>query len=113
MDDDLPDLVRDYKLKTWYDGAVTIHEHNDPNAPPLSPSRQERWKKFRTIGHGGQGEIVLETCIDGSRNFTERAVKKIRFHNNDTKRRYQRELVTMIKFSHDKVCPKDRDSRPY
>ncbi|KAH7235467.1 ankyrin repeat-containing domain protein [Fusarium tricinctum] len=102
MDDDLPDLVRDYKLKTWYDGAVTIHEHNDPNAPPLSPPRQERWKKVRTIGHGGQGEIVLETCIDGSRNFTERAVKKIRFHNNDTKQRYQRELATMIKFSHDK-----------
>lgn len=104
MDTDLPDLVRDYKLRTWYDGHVTIHEHDDPDAQPLSPPRQERWKKVRTLGHGGQGEIVLEECIDGARDFTRRAVKKIRLQNIDTKRRYQRELSTMVRFSHSKVC---------
>ncbi|KAL6922519.1 hypothetical protein FSST1_006545 [Fusarium sambucinum] len=102
MDDNLPDVVRDYKLTTWYDGNVTIHLHDDPDAPPSSPPRQERWKKVRTLGHGGQGDIVLETCIDGGRNFTQRAVKKIRFQDSDSKRRYQRELATIVKFSHDK-----------
>ncbi|KAF4433168.1 hypothetical protein F53441_13769 [Fusarium austroafricanum] len=77
MEGSLSDLVRDYQLMTRYDGIFTIHLHNDPDAPPSSPHRQERWKKVRTLGHGGQGDVVLETCIDGGRSFTERAVKKV------------------------------------
>jgi hypothetical protein len=104
IDENLPDIVRDYKLKTYYDGILTVHLHSDPDAPPSTPQRQERWKKVRTIGYGGQGEVVLETCVDGGRHITERAVKKIRLQSGDSKRRYERELGAIVKFSHDRVC---------
>ena len=117
MDENLPELVRDYKLKTWYDQGVIIHEHHDPDVSPLAGPRQEKWKKVRTLGSRSQGVIELEECIDGSRCFTQRAVKKIRLQNKDSnkvnsaKRRYQRELATMVRFSHDRVCC-NHDNRP-
>ncbi|KAI1013768.1 hypothetical protein LB503_010636 [Fusarium chuoi] len=73
MDSSLSDLVHDYQLTTRYEGAYTIHYHRDPDAPPSAPHRQERWKKVRTLGHGGQGDVILQTCTDGGRNFSNRA----------------------------------------
>ncbi|KAM0340597.1 hypothetical protein ACHAPU_010434 [Fusarium lateritium] len=99
---DLPDIVRDYMLVTQYDGSLTVHYHDDPDAGPLAPRRVERWKKVRTLGYGGQGQVVLETCVEGSRTTTHRAVKKIRIQDGDVKRRYERELSAILKFSHDK-----------
>ncbi|KAL4725683.1 hypothetical protein ACLX1H_007834 [Fusarium chlamydosporum] len=103
IDENLSDIVRDYKLETRRDeNGLTVHLHNDPDTPPSAPQRRERWKKVRTIGLGGQSEVVLETCVDGGRNFTERAVKKIRLRSDDSKRRYERELGAIVKFSHDR-----------
>ncbi|KAF9776832.1 hypothetical protein IL306_004918 [Fusarium sp. DS 682] len=102
MDETLSDLVRDYKLVTRHEGVFTIHFHSDPDAPPSSPCRQERWRKVRTLGRGGQGEVVLQTCIEGGRNLTERAVKRIRLQNGYSNQHYKRELESIVKFSHDR-----------
>ncbi|GKU08259.1 unnamed protein product [Fusarium langsethiae] len=101
IDESLSEIVRDYKLETRYEGNLTVHLHNDPDTPPSAPQRRERWKKVRTIGQGGQSEVVLETCVDGGRHFTERAVKKIRLQA-DSKKRYESELGAIVKFSHDR-----------
>ncbi|KAM0351145.1 hypothetical protein ACHAPU_002929 [Fusarium lateritium] len=69
----------------------------------MSPPRRERWEKVKPLGRGGQGEVVLERCVGGLRNLTERAVKKIPIERGDPRQIYKRELATIIKFSHDKV----------
>ncbi|KAF4959483.1 hypothetical protein FGADI_1704 [Fusarium gaditjirri] len=102
MDGSLSDLVRDYKLTTRYESAFTIHFHSDPDTPPSAPYRQERWKKLRTLGYGGQGDVILQACTDGSRSFTERAVKRIRLESEYSKQHYRRELESIFKFSHEK-----------
>ncbi|RGP78808.1 camk kinase [Fusarium longipes] len=102
MEENLSDIVRDFKLSTRYDGGFTIHFYNDPDAPPSTPQRQERWGRVRTIGNGSQGTVVLENCVQGARNFTERAVKKIPLRSSHSTRFYERELAAIIKFSHDR-----------
>lgn len=103
MDHDLPDIVRDYRLTTQCSGDITTHLYNDPDAPPSAPQRAERWEKVRTLGQGGQGRVILETCTAGDRNHTQRAVKIIRLRDGESKRHYKRELEAIVKFSHDKV----------
>ncbi|KAI1060135.1 hypothetical protein LB506_011117 [Fusarium annulatum] len=102
MDGSLSDLVHDYQLTTRYEGAYTIHYHRDSDAPPSAPHRQERWKKVRTLGHGGQGDVLLQTCTDGGRSFANRAVKRIRLESERSKRHYRRELECIVRFSHEK-----------
>ncbi|KAJ3459828.1 hypothetical protein MRS44_015901 [Fusarium solani] len=103
MDDNLSDLVRDSKLRTRYEKPHTIHLFDDPDSPPFSARRREQWKKDRTIGHGGQGRVVLQTCTGGSRGYTQRAVKMIPLQEGG-RRRYLRELEAILKFSHDKYA---------
>ncbi|KAF5620386.1 CAMK kinase [Fusarium sp. NRRL 25303] len=104
MDENLSDIVRDYRLTTRHEGAFTIHFHNDPDAPPSSPQRREVWKKKCNIGRGCQGDVILQVCVEGSRHYTDRAVKKIWLQSRDShsKRRYEQELAAIIKFSHDR-----------
>ncbi|EWY81054.1 CAMK protein kinase [Fusarium oxysporum NRRL 32931] len=104
MDEIVSDIVRDYKLATSREGIFTCHFHDDPDAPPSSPQRKEVWKKKCNIGRGGQGELILQTCVKGSRHYTDRAVKKIWLQSRDSnsKRRYERELAAIVKFSHDR-----------
>ncbi|KAF4955419.1 hypothetical protein FSARC_11851 [Fusarium sarcochroum] len=118
MDETLSDVVRDYRLTTQYDENSTIHFHDDPDAPPFSPRRLERWKTVRTLGYGGQRQVDLEVCIDGGRYHTERAVKKIRLQGDKSKRRYEHELAAIVKFSHDKnilvnKCPQGVPAGPW
>lgn len=100
----LDDIVRDSRLETYYEGALTIHLRNDPHTRPLTQKQKESWKKVRTLGYGGQGQVVLEKCVEGKPAVTERAVKKIRLQTDDSRRRYEEELATILKFSHDNVC---------
>ncbi|KAF4494612.1 het-s domain containing protein [Fusarium agapanthi] len=104
MDEAVSDIVRDYKLVTQQEGTFTIHVHDDPDAPPSSPQRKEVWKKKCNIGRGGQGEVLLQTCVTGGRHYSDRAVKKIWLQrsNSCSKRRYQRELAAIFKFSHER-----------
>jgi hypothetical protein len=104
MENSLPDLLRDYKLETRFHKHHIIHIFDDPDAPPSSQQRLEYWEnEKRPIGRGGQGLVFLQTCTSGSRNHTQRAVKMIPLQYSGGRRRYIRELETIIKFSHDKV----------
>lgn len=100
----LDDIVRDSRLETYYEWPLTIHLRNDPHTRPLTQKQKESWKKVRTLGYGGQGQVVLEKCVEGKPAVTERAVKKIRLQTDDSRRRYEEELATILKFSHDNVC---------
>ncbi|KAH8654240.1 kinase-like domain-containing protein [Ilyonectria robusta] len=102
MDNNLPDLLRDYELVTQFHGRHTIHRFEDPDAPPSSPQRWEYWENEGRIGRGGQGEVFLQKCTSGSRSYTQRAVKKIPLPYDGGRRRYIREIETIIKFSHDR-----------
>jgi hypothetical protein len=105
MDNKLPDLVRDYELETRFHGNIIVHMFDDPDAPPSSPQRCERWETEKhPFGQGGQGAVFLQNCISGSRSYTQRAVKKIPLQYVGRRRRYLREIETIIKFSHDRVC---------
>ncbi|CAJ0546703.1 Ff.00g013300.m01.CDS01 [Fusarium sp. VM40] len=97
----LDDIVRDSRLETYYEWPLTIHLRNDPHTRPLTQKQKESWKKVRTLGYGGQGQVVLEKCVEGKPAVTERAVKKIRLQTDDSRRRYEEELATILKFSHD------------
>ncbi|KAH8656798.1 kinase-like domain-containing protein [Ilyonectria robusta] len=104
MEHELPDYVRDYKLETTFPKKrEVVHIYDDPDAPPSSQRRLECWKRDkRPIGRGGQGQVFLQTCINGSRHYTHRAVKIIPLQDGGGRRRYIRELETIVKFSHDK-----------
>ncbi|KAH7019604.1 kinase-like domain-containing protein [Ilyonectria destructans] len=104
MEDELLDHVRDYKLETTFPKKREIvHIYDDPDAPPASQRRLECWKSDkRPIGRGGQGQVFLQTCTSGSRHYTYRAVKIIPLQDGGGRRRYVRELETIVKFSHDK-----------
>lgn len=105
MEHELPDYVRDYKLETTFPKKCeVVHIYDDPDAPPSSQRRLECWKRDKwLIGRGGQGQVFLQTCINGSRHYTHRAVKIIPLQDGGGRRRYIRELETIVKFSHDKV----------
>ncbi|KAH6889844.1 kinase-like domain-containing protein [Thelonectria olida] len=104
MEDNLLRHVRDYKLETRFPKKREIvHIYDDPDAPPSSQQRLECWKSDKKpIGCGGQGKVFLQTCTSGSRHYTHRAVKVIPLQDGGGRRRYIRELETIVKFSHDK-----------
>ncbi|KAH7140920.1 kinase-like domain-containing protein [Dactylonectria macrodidyma] len=105
MDNDIPHVVRDYRLATQFRKRHIIHAFDDPDAPPSSPQRKEYWKNERQqLGAGGQGRVILQTCTSGSRSYSQRAVKMIPLQEGGARRRYLRELETIIKFSHDKYA---------
>lgn len=111
MDNRLPEHVRDCKLKTQFlgDGRIA-HILSDSNVSPLSPKVPEIWQREkRSIGRGGQGRVILQTCTSGPQVGTQRAVKIIPFQRGSTRRRYIAELKTNIKFSHDKVQTRSYD----
>jgi len=104
MDDSLPAYVQDYRLETEIHKRRIIHIYDDPDAPPGSQRRREKWESSKKpIGSGGQGRVFLQTCTSGSRLITYRAVKVIPLQLGNARRHYGQELATMIKFSHSKV----------
>lgn len=107
MDDQLSDAVRDYQLSTQRgkNRRYVVHVIRDPDLPPSAPPRSESWKSSKVpIGRGGQGKVFLQTCIGGVRHYHQRAVKVIPYADDESKRRYMRELETLVRFSHEKVC---------
>lgn len=104
MENSLPPHVRDYRLATKFLGkGVVEHSYDDPEAPPGSSLRLERWEDERHLGRGGQGQVLSQRCITEGQPNVYRAVKKIALHG-DARRRYIRELETIIRFSHHRVC---------
>lgn len=103
MEEHFSDIVRDFKLVTRHNGNLIVHLYNDPDAHPSAPQRQEHWREEESIDSGSQGAVWLQTCVRGSRHFTKRAVKKFLVGNRDSRLSYERELVAIVKFSHDRV----------
>ncbi len=104
MEEKLSPYVEDYCLATRFlEDNVVEHSHDDPEAPPGSPLRRERWVSGGLLGRGGQGQVFLQRCTTQGRTSVCRAVKKIPLHRDEKVQRYIRELETMVRFSHQKV----------
>jgi serine/threonine protein kinase len=101
MEDELPPLMRDYRLETQFPKKrVVVHVYDDGNSVP------ECWKsERRPIGSGRQGTIYLQICTDGIRRYTYRVVKMIVLQETSGRRHYLRELQIVARFSHDRVRP--------
>lgn len=101
-DDDLARAVRANRLITVFPRKhELIHLIDDPDAPPATPRREEHWRtEKRAVGKGGQGQVFLQTCINGGRSHTRRAVKKIPIaQESGGRKRYMRELRAITQFS--------------
>ncbi|KAI0535788.1 kinase-like domain-containing protein [Xylaria digitata] len=76
----LPELVRDSKLETTFNGDNTVHFYYDRPGRHAEPQREE-WKKERLIGSGGNGVVWLEKRLAASSGEANqaryRAVKQI------------------------------------
>ena len=98
------DLVRDSKLETHFISGETIHAYHeaDPTSHQRRVTRFEHWQRQQEIGSGSFGRLWLEKCTKGGRGPTQvRATKQVKLHRHVD---YSRELETIAKFSHPKVC---------
>lgn len=97
---DLPELVRQFRLKTVINQTQTIHTLL--RGQRSLPSRVT-WKRVteRPLGHGGYGEVWLEKRLDDGQDQTPalRAVKSIYTNASSQRRDYVRELEALAKFS--------------
>ncbi|KAI0903111.1 kinase-like domain-containing protein [Ustulina deusta] len=102
----LPELVRDSELETTLDGDSTVHTYYDRPGVP----KQEKWKKERVIGNGGNGVVWLEKLLEdrpskGSQ-VLHRAVKQITSaHTASVLQICKSELEALAKFSSRKYVP--------
>lgn len=103
-----PDLVRDTKLDTVFDGPFTVHNYDDSDDENNSRSthRSEYWESKDRLAQGGFGEVWLQKCEQGQRGPSPdlRAVKVIQrssFGNKNLD--YINELEAIAKFSQKRV----------
>lgn len=101
------DLVSDAELQTLFQPEYTVHTYNESGLSSTERSivRQEHWKRQKRIGRGSYGCVWLERCVRGQSDIAQRAVKEvIKCPHAVKKVNYNRELETILKFSHRKVC---------
>jgi hypothetical protein len=100
--DEVPDLVRDSRLETRFEGNVTVHERK---WSPKGLGRFERWIRDQRIGRGGGGLVFLERRQGAGDAVSERAVKEITpYRPGSYGGEYRLELLAIAKFSQEKVC---------
>ena len=100
------DLVLDAELETLFHSDYTIHTHTESglNEQERSTIRAEYWKRQKRVGRGSFGCVWLEQCMQGQGEIELRAVKEVIKCPHATKKvDYNRELETILKFSHRKV----------
>ena len=100
------DLVIDSKLDTEIHPNFIHHVYHVSGSTPWERkiTREERWVKGKTLGHGGFGTVWLEKCVIGDRQGTVRAVKAIsKMSRPSMVVDYSRELEAMAKFSNQRV----------
>jgi hypothetical protein len=110
------DLIRDSRLETFFlpDCSVeTVHtsRESDITSRRRVVARSEHWKRLSKIGGGAYGSVWLEKCIKDShqRNIHAlRAVKQIDLDSRLGPIDYNRELEAIAKFSHARVCVKEK-----
>lgn len=106
MDENFSEAVRDFRLdiEIGKDPRRLSQLIHDPELPPWAPPRRESWERDQNpIGKGGQGEVYIQTCGDGPQRGKQRALKVVRYCDSTSRRRYVRELETMVRFSHQRV----------
>ena len=110
MGGQLPWHVRDHQLEAQFpEGTdhIVVHAFEDPDAPPTSPLRSERWESDRhPVGSGGQGQVFIQRLQHAG--ITSRPLRPVKFIplGDGTGRkiyRYRRELETNFRFSHRRV----------
>lgn len=102
----LPDLVKDWRLKTAFKGDVTRHviETSGRATSQRKVRREQLWRRTARLGEGSFGVVWKEVLIEGESESKERAVKMIRKHVQRSRAfDYSRELEAIAKFSHPKV----------
>jgi serine/threonine protein kinase len=105
------ELVQSARLETRYcSSTTTVHIFYEigQHADQRRLRREETWVKQKEIGHGAYGSVWLEECSTGL-GTKVRAVKSIKKFNpyrpsESSNRDFARELGTVTKFSHPKVC---------
>lgn len=104
----LPDLVRDTKLDTVFDGPFTVHhfDDSDDENDARSTYRSESWESVGQLARGGFCEVLLQKCEQDQRGPPRdlRAVKVIqRSRLGENNLDYINELEAISKFSQKRV----------
>ena len=98
--------MRDTRLDTAFEGDFTVHHHDDSDDENNTRSmrRSEYWQRMHRLGHGAYGDVWLQKCVQGKRNYELRAVKIIPLLNlKNMKKSYVTELEAIAKFSQKRV----------
>ncbi|KAK3373757.1 kinase-like domain-containing protein [Lasiosphaeria ovina] len=105
MEENLPELVRDWKLETTFRNNQTVHTRfiTNPTKEQWRSRIEEIWQRKQQLGCGGFGVVWLEECMSGSGTGQVRAVKQLRKAMSPS---WPKELEAVFKFSH----PRYRDS---
>ena len=103
----LPDLVADAHLETKFlSESHTVHFYTESGHEPgeRTVDRQEHWSRQKRINRGAYGEVFLEKCVKGKREYELRATKRIDVNKTPIDiSEYTRELEAIAKFSHRRV----------
>lgn len=103
MTDQLPKVVEDFKLVVAHLPGQRIQQRTCDRNNKLSGFQGvEHWELGDGLGKGGQGTVCRQTCLDGPRKGTERALKRLKWVT-DGHRRPVRELEVMAIFSQEEV----------
>ncbi|KAL7943036.1 hypothetical protein V8C42DRAFT_354322 [Trichoderma barbatum] len=93
--------VRHTQLNTSFQDDFTIHHHDDSDDENDSRStlRSEYWQSTEHIGRGVCGDVWLQKCVHGRRDYDRRAVKVIpQLKLKDKKDSYMTELEVIAMF---------------
>lgn len=102
----LPDLVKDWKLKTAFKGDVTRHliETSGRTSSQRKVRIEQQWRRTTRLGEGSFGVVWKEVLVKGESESKERAVKVIRKRAQKSKTLdYSRELEAIVRFSYPTV----------
>ena len=107
MDDNLPDLVRDWELDTKFiSDKQTIHTTygSDPAKGRWRRAEEYVWDQTSMLGRGSFGVVSLQKCASGPNSGTVRAVKEIQVTLDRSLDKFlSREISAIVKFSHKRV----------
>ncbi|KAF7557013.1 hypothetical protein G7Z17_g1021 [Cylindrodendrum hubeiense] len=102
--DELPELVRDWKLNVIVRDSYTLQTRHvsNPETGRWRTRVEEKWQRTKKLGQGGFGVVWLEQCTEGLSAGQVRAVKQIQTGlGNQTVRTkmISSELSAIVKFS--------------
>ena len=96
----LSDLIQTSRLDASFSSPYTIHDISEHDETGHRVIRKEYWKREKTLGRGGFGEVRLERNNNSNQL---RAVKKLLKRANPNDIDHSRELEAILEFSHQAV----------